>query len=228
MNQLSQQLLNDLKASPGKALLLGALLLVGLYFWVPGAIKLAGKAFSGRAEAVATAQSDVKTPSAEMLVPDHPAAVSADANTVSQALMRTAEADEFSRDPFQLDHDQFPPPVLFAEAELKDYGPSRVTSFKPPAVDTEAEDMAVAETPEPEQPPQVADYGLELKSTVISTTRRAAMINTKLYYEGQPVPSTAGSVLLETVQPKRVVLRDGNRKIELTIKRWNDQEPTDN
>src|SRR5207249_4968898 len=145
--KLLEQLLRDITASAPTSVMLGLSLLVGLSFWVPPVVR----AFSG-SPTVAT-----KTPrdSTEMV-----------RRLKECLLLPSANIDERPIQPFGIDDEQFPLPVLFTE-------------------DSEAESRPDPVVAEP-QPVDRLD-GLLLKSTIVGSSRRAALINNRLFQEGQAV-----------------------------------------
>ena len=59
--------------------------------------------------------------------------------------------------------------------------------------------------------------GLLLKSTLVGPTRRAAMLNNRLFQEGQQVPWKDKQLRLESVTRKSVTLTDGTQSWQLTL-----------
>ncbi|MEX0702663.1 MAG: hypothetical protein WD069_11255 [Planctomycetales bacterium] len=197
---LKKRLLHELKASAGKTAALALLLLVGLYFWLPPLWRALG--FGATAPAPAPAAVGLPaTPAPTAATQAAPRR--AIANTWDQSartlesdpLVKTADAATIGGDPFRVDAGQFPPPILFAEE------PARVAPSQPAA-------PAVAE--------KLPD-DMELKSTIIGRTRRAAFINDKLYAEGADVRIGGETYRLEAVHPRRVLLKRGGLAFELKI-----------
>jgi hypothetical protein len=207
--KLTQRLLRDLKTSAPKTAVLGLLLLVGLYFWVPPLLK----AFSSNS-AVApapAATASTSTPAGGVSTVGttstsaNPAATSKkshDSAAIAKLihehpLLQIAKADDMPERPFGLDQDALPLPVEIADDSL-------------------------AEPPPPPSPPKAAPIvrleGLTLKSTLVGPTRRAAMINNRLYQEGQSVTWNDRQLQLESVTRKAVTLTDGSQKWQLTLK----------
>lgn len=202
----SQQLVRDLKASAAKSAMLGVLLLVGLYFWVPPLLK----AFSTGSTAAPAAPGNSKsttsgsTTTAAASAPG--AAESAkkthDSKTLlkrlqEQPLLQPASADEMPQKPFGLNDDLLPLPVLIAD-------------------DTLAEPPAAA----PKSGPKLIEKldGLALKSTLVGPSRRVAIINNQLFREGQTVSWNDKQLLLEAVNRKSVTLTHGSQRWQLTLK----------
>jgi hypothetical protein len=106
------------------------------------------------------------------------------------------EVAAIQSDPFRVDNDQFPPPVLFAEEPKEEPKPAAVAK-------------------EPTEPKSLER--LVLKSTIVGVNRRAAFINSRLYHEGKEVRVDGESYLLSAVYPRRVILKQGDREFELKI-----------
>lgn len=204
VSKFSQQLVRDMKASAGKTAALGLLLLVGLYFWLPPLLK----AFSGDAPAApvtAPAASSSTTASGSVSSTPNPTTSPKKPHDSAEIiklihehpLMQSVQVEEMPEKPFGLDEDSIPLPVeiesdLFAEPP------------PPPA--------------KPKDKPIERLVDLTLKSTLIGPTRRAAMINNRLYHEGQSVPWNNKQLLLESVSRKSVTLTDGSQSWQLTLK----------
>jgi hypothetical protein len=201
------QLLRDLKKSWQKTAALGALLLVGLYFWVPPLVGVVFGTSSGTESPMPSPAPDspsvVELESSFQAAPSGGAAPAHDpldwktAEQVfkSDPLLRSAEVAAIPNDPFQLDHDQFPPPILFEE-EPKEQVPT-------------AESQRLARLQQLE--------GLELKSTIVGVRRRAAFINNKLYFEGREIAWNGETFLLSAIHARKVVLTAGSEEFELQI-----------
>jgi hypothetical protein len=109
----------------------------------------------------------------------------------SDPLVRSADVAAIRGEPFRIDQDQFPPPILFAEdaAESK-----------------------------PRRGDPKVPLGLTLKSTIVGASRRAAYINKKLYFEGTEIRGDDGrTYLLKAVHPRKVVLEEAGQTFELKI-----------
>lgn len=203
---LKNRLLHELKASAAKSAVLGSLLLVGLYFWVPPLWRAVG--FGGHKPPAPSASSvAVESPAPPPAVPNAVSPSAADATHTAHVtwdraadvlehdpLVKSADAAAIGGDPFRIDHGQFPPPILFAAEATNPVS-------KPAPVETAAE-----------LPDDVV-----LKSTIIGRTRRAAFINTRLYHEGADVRVGGETYRLESVHPRRAVLTRGGKTFELKI-----------
>ena len=194
-----------MKASAAKTGVLGVLLLVGLYFWVPPLLS----AFSGGSTATAATPATVPSSS-----PAETGRASSTPNLTTTAkqphdsavitkllhehpLMQTVSADEIPEKPFGLDYESMPLPVEMVEDSLVEPPP-------PPS--------------KPKPPPIEKLDGLTLKSTLLGPTRRAAMINNRLFQEGQMVPWKDKQLRLESVTRKSVTLTDGSQSWQLALK----------
>lgn len=202
LSSISKQLIRDMKASAAKTVVLGVLLLVGLFFWVPPLLK----AFSGGTTAASptapatTAASP--TASATATNSSEPSKKLRDSKTIvkllhEQSVWQPVSADEMPQKPFGLNLDLLPLPV-----EIEKDGPDEPLSS--------AIKSAV-------KPVEKLD-GLVLKSTLVGPTRRVAIINSQLYREGQNVIWNDKQLRLESVNRKSVTLTDGSQSWQLTLK----------
>lgn len=207
MLALKQQLLRDLKASWQKSAILGVLLLVGLWFWIPPLLRM----IRGRSAATTVAATSPSPPtvsavppSAPTVPPPSPAGSQTvnwekiDAALQHDPLAQSAELTELQSNPFVMDREQFAPPILFAE--------------EPPT--PPASSIRIAGASE-----KNVLEGLVLQSTIIGAERRAAMINRRLYFEGREVPWNGQTWLLTSVSANKVVLAHGAETHELTLPR---------
>lgn len=204
MNQATviQRLFRDLKASAAKTAVLGVLLLVGLCFWVPPLLR----AFSSETAATRTTPTDpfgtTATNPASAPSPADAKKKPRDSAAITKLLqehplLQPASVAELPESPFDLNNDQLPLPVLIAEDELDD-------SLPLPA-------------PPKAKLPQKLE-GLTLKSTLVGPHRRAALINNRLYQQGELVPWGDRHLRLQSVQRKVATLSDGSQLWQLTLK----------
>ncbi len=213
LSKFFQQLARDMKASAAKTGVLGVLLLVGLYFWLPPLLS----AFSGSSMATAATSATVASSPAATVPSSSPAATGTASSTPNPTttakqphdsavitkllhehpLMQPVSAEEIPEKPFGLDYDSMPLPVEMVEDSLAEPPP-------PPS--------------KPKPPPIEKLDGLTLKSTLVGPTRRAAMINNRLFQEGQMVPWKDKQLRLESVTRKSVTLTDGSQSWQLTLK----------
>lgn len=203
---LTNQLVTDLKASWQKTALLGVLLIVGCCFWLPQL----SRALSGKKPRIEVAQaaptatssplrssSDITTVSAE------PAASQAFTWKRGQQLLQTdplvrsAEVAAIQTDPFQVDIDQFPPPVLFEQEAAPVRAPEA-------PVETAIVDSRLSEK-------------LVLKSTILGRSRKAALINDKVYFVGRKIQVDGQVFLVSAIYPRRVLLKQGEDVFELVM-----------
>ena len=213
LSKFFQQLARDMKASAAKTGVLGVLLLVGLYFWLPPLLS----AFSGGSTATTAAPAPVASSPATTVASSSPASTGSASSTSNPTttakqphdsaaitkllrehpLMQPVNAEEITEKPFGLDYDSMPLPVEMVEDSLAEPPP-------PPS--------------KPKPPPIERLDGLTLKSTLLGPTRRAAMINNRLFQEGQMVPWKDKQLRLESVTRKSVSLTDGSQSWQLTLK----------
>ena len=205
LSLIVKQLVRDMKASVGKTVVLGVLLLVGLYFWVPPLLK----AFwdGAKPTAAPTTSADVtsaasSTTASNSTAPTatEPLKKSHDSKMMAkllheQSLWQPVSAEELPQNPFSLE-DLLPLPV-----EIEKDG----SNEPPPIVSA----------------PVVKLEGLVLKSTLIGPTRRIAIINNQMVREGQNVSWNDKQLRLESVTRKSVTLTDGSQSWQLTIKNVN-------
>ena len=200
MMPLAKQLLKDLKASAPKTAVLGLLLLIGFFFWVPPLLRvLTGSTSAGTPANAATPE----TTTASMAADSQHASGrklrdSAAVRKVFQSspLFQPANIDELPRQPFGIDDQLLPLPVLFAE-------------------NSEAEPPSAPIVEAPKIPDKV--QGLVLKSIIVGPQRRAAWINNRLLQEGQTVTWNGQELRLSAVQRKSVTLTDGSHEWQLTL-----------
>jgi hypothetical protein len=229
IQSLKHQLLHDLKTSWPKTLLLAALFLVGLFFWIPPLVRAVAGSPKGSAEQVPRA---AVPQTASTVVPvDRSKSVSrsitwekADKILATDPLVRSAEVAAIHGNPFQLAPDQFSPPILFADAppegeQVPAHGVqgshasatpgTRGNDSKPdkPGTSTATKAAPAANVPE----------GLVLKSTILGEKRRAALINDKLYSEGSLIQVDGVSYILTVVRPREVQLQKGEQTFVLAL-----------
>ena len=212
LRALTTQLIHDFKASWQKATFLGILLLVGLYFWIPPLVRAVfGNTSETTAESATPEQTVPQPIEAETSFgAGQTATVSSSGATddwqsahkllQSDPLVRSVEVAAIQGDPFRINHDQFPPPLLDLDVFEKDPEPDETTTAQ-------------------SSPPKTLE-GFVLKSTLIGKRRRAAFINNKLYYKGSEVRGNGQSYQLTAIYRRKVILKQGSQEYELKI---NDQ-----
>jgi len=190
-NRLLRQLRREATANPKRAVVLGLLAMVALWFWAPLVIGWLGgddsEDMNARVEPVtkkATASSAAPAPAEGN---KKPRPKWQDLAQWMDADRRTTAADSLpnERDPF-----------------------TTRTVLQRVAVDEEPEDVPASVTPD--------GLGMALSSTIVGPQRRVARINGKSYRQGRMVRMTKDgrelSFLLAEVQPGKVVLsRDGEQ-----------------
>lgn len=205
VHTLKNQLIRDLKSSWQKTALLTMLFLVGLIFWIPQLLRaVTGKSGMAKGGAVAVAAPAPRP--AEL--PTTTVAAAPDATKdeftwergqkllQTDPLVRSVEVAALRGDPFRIDRDQFPPPLLFEEEPVK---AQSAPSPQPPITDARLTEKLI------------------LKSTIVGLKRRAAFINNKLYYEGREIQVEGQTFLLSAVYPRKVLLTQGSTVFELSI-----------
>lgn len=203
LQAMRKQLVRDLKASWQKSALLGLLLLVGLWFWIPPLLRTVVGNGTEPAPAskprVPAAVSEAESRRPSEPAEDAPLVYSwenVDELLERDPLVQSAEVADRHRDPFGVDPDQFPPPIAFAEE------PKSSASW-PAGADHPA--------------PLAASDELQLKSTIVGEHRRAALINRKLYLEGSAIEVSGKTYVLAAVHPRKVLLQCGDETLELTM-----------
>jgi hypothetical protein len=205
LSKLAQQLARDMKASAAKTGVLVLLLLVGLYFWLPPLLKAFSSGTTAATPSATAPGSATPAATASASSAPNPIAVAKKSHDSAalrkllheHPLLQPAKAEEMPEKPFGLDDDLIPLPVLIAEDSLAEPPPA---PLKPKAKSIERLE------------------GLTLRSTLVGPTRRAAMINNRLFQEGQSVPWNDKQLRLESVTRKAVTLTDGAQSWQLTLK----------
>lgn len=210
LRNLTNQFLHDLKANWQKSVLLGVLFVIGLFFWVPPVYRaLAGrKPTPTVVKTPPTAHQPVAAGRTPVALAQQTAHASSSASEKSHRsdtgpmrradrLVQSVAPSAIRKDPFHVDPDQFPPPVVFAK-EPKVEKPKQAVS-----------DAAPPHLPE----------GLVLRSTILGANRRAAFINRRLYFPGMDVRFDGAVYKLIAVHPRRVVLRRGSVDFDLMIRK---------
>lgn len=206
MKSFSEQLLHDLRVSWQKSLLLGLLFLVGLYFWIPPLYRaIRGSSSSAIVPAKINPAATPQRPPVETEMSFAQSEVQEDPRhsweefdslMQSDPLVQSVQMGAVQKNPFQVDRDQFPPPVLFAEEPVQ---PKK--------------DLAEAK---PKVAPRLPE-DIVLKTTIIGKYRRAAIINDKMYYEGKSFEHEKITYTLDQVAARNVILKQGEQKFELRI-----------
>lgn len=200
---LWKKLKREAKANPGKAVILGIVAVVALYFWVPLVWGWVGKSNANAGVEVvqlpptAAISPSPTDPSVAPASPspsiEHPSWLQIAQGMENDPRTKTALPLTTTRDPFQ----------------------------SPQALEEDSKKAADSEELKPRFMTP-AEAGLVLTSTVTGAERRIAQINGKTYTEGQTIPaakdSTRGvSFTLVEIQPRRVVLEADSQRYDLTI-----------
>ncbi|MBI5761571.1 MAG: hypothetical protein HZA46_23925 [Planctomycetales bacterium] len=210
LRDLQTQLIRDMKRSWAKTALLGSLLVVGMVFWLPplfkgttsspgrSASEAAAKPTATAAPSSTKAKSDAATRRGQPATEEF-SWKKADEWMESDPAAQSAEMAQVRQNPFRLDRDQFPPPILFAT--------------EPPPVSERPSATAALAAVEP-----VTEIkGALLTSTLVSPTRRAALINDRLYNEGSQFKLEGQTFAVERILPDRVKLTQEGVVYYLTI-----------
>jgi hypothetical protein len=205
LGRLAKRFRREIATNPKKAIFLGVMTCVALYFWVPLVAGWITKEKSESNNDIPTAkQSVVEQPVAATIAPSSTAqAVVSDRPTWQQvvAWMRN-DPRTMIAPPLTNHRDPFEPP----KSEIVLAKPEKAREPRHPAL-----------TP--------ATTGLTLTSTILGPQRQIAQINGRSYTVGQTVevarekekaPVQATFKLME-VYPRRVILQSGEERLELTI-----------
>ena len=205
LNRLYKRLRREIRTNPGKAGVLGLLLLVALYYWTPlvwGWVAPDRPADASMAE-VPSLGAAAAGPAAPTQPVPTPSAASKPETHPWEQLVQWIEQD----------------PATCPVADLS-AGRDPFRAVKPETPETETDDTQ--QQPEPVPPvltPQ--SLGLQLSSTVIGPRRRVALIDGKTYQEGQAIYWAGDGQEIEfrlaEVHPRRVVLQWMGERFELAI-----------
>lgn len=212
MQSFVEQVVRDVQHGRTRTVLLAGLFALGLYLWIPPFYQaLLGPRRS--AETVEAVQSASPAPIvAETSFTDAGTKLRGDRNTMAKKngdrrtatrdpLVQSAEVAAIGSEVFRSGDGSIAAPKLLEEAFANEPGEVMPTC------------ATVTNEPAP------LGGGLELKSTIIGVSRRAAYINRKLYFEGTTIEDGGMTYELTAVHPDKVVLKQGNRTIELTVAR---------
>jgi len=184
-----------MRGNPKKAIFLGLMACVALYFWVPLVVGWVNKnepTQTGKCDKVVEAAS-VQPTTAVKAVQDRPPWQQITEWMQNDPRTMVAPPLTTTRNPFQ--------------------------TPKAAAVETKAEELAEVKRP----PVTPTTAGLTLTSTIVGPRRRVAQINGKIYSVGQTVEATQEdettpvSFTLREIHPRRVVLQYDGEQFELTI-----------
>ncbi|MBA3312266.1 MAG: general secretion pathway protein GspB [Planctomycetota bacterium] len=205
---LAERILREAKASPPKTAALGVLLAVGCYFWIP-------PVWNALHRTDATVEHDVATlavaASAETPTPPTESDRSSDGSRWTElekirtedALYQPAESTEVNANAFAFNHD-----ILPLDAEL---------AVDPPASKPVAKGRSNGEGGTTSVDLANLAQQLHLRSTMIGGGRRAAVINNRVYSEGDVMLVAGRNVRLSSVASRRVTMDADGQSIELRI-----------
>lgn len=216
-----QRFQRDINANRPKAALMVSLLLLGCCLWIP----LVSKAIAPkRADAVTTAAPPQRDAASAPLPNDLPSAntdqfwSSLEQALEQDPLFQSADVSQLPRDPFGLidgEAPQSPQPLVVPEE------PTVVTTIVPPVEPPNTSPTEMPTEPKNDSQPKI-DFQprtLRLTSTIISRSRRAALINGQLVTLGRQLYVDGQSYLLTQVDSNRVVLSWGEESFELKMAR---------
>lgn len=188
ISKLKRQFIREARSSPKKVAVLVLVMVVAAWRIVP----LVSGAFStGKDE---TSQVTVQTPGTSM--PANNRQVAKDSSVARPSWREVA--GQISRDP------------LMQSAELSAWrNPFSVHSA--PALTSGA--IEIAEEAES----ALSAKGLVLSSTAVGAQRRTALINGRMYSEGDPLDLTGATIVVVSIRPRSVLLESNGEQLELTI-----------
>jgi hypothetical protein len=172
-NSFKRRLQRELTANPKKTAMLGLLFLVAIWFWAPLVAKWLGKEPGG--ESVAQTSSEPATQPTS-------AANSANPATTAAAQQKTPKWSAMVE---SIENDRLMKPHMPQTGSRDPFSPSnsRLSAQK-------KSEEHLAQQTVPETTPEQA--GIVLRSTVVGTRSKTALINNRAYHEGQSVPATGG------------------------------------
>ena len=202
LKQFQQMLLCELKRSWQKSAVLAVLLVVGCVFWLPPLLRMVQGSSTAAPSPVAKPvnSEDIRPDDAPQKLKSKFDWKETDKVLASDLLLQPFDRFGDISDPFEVDYDQFSPPILFTD-------------------DTNASEPIAAVESKPVAPLAVVapPLGLLLKGTFLGSQRKAAYINRRLYYEGMQIRHGSTSWLITSIQPRRVILSHGGQNYELKI-----------
>lgn len=209
MNVLWHKCQSEVKANRAKAVLLAGLFLFGCCFWIP----LLGRVLTPRRAAAAISTSpEQRAERHEIQITDDPQSdpfwTSLWNTLENDPLFQPADLSGELRDPFLAKDAHEPTHVLPAEEAISTVEAKRpVVADSPPPTDAKAANVIVD------------TERLRLTSTMVSPSRRAAMINGQFVSVGREFRTNGQRYRLTQVESHRVVLSVGEETIELKISR---------
>ena len=213
LQQLQKQLIRDLKASWKKTAALGVLLVIGMFCWIPPLLKSESKV------PVAAVPATIPLPIGVLKKQAEPADKTTrriswkeiEKELKEDKLWQSAEVAAISSRPFEMDYDQFAPPVLFAkEGDFSDQ------QLFPTVTETEQENSV--SNPQQNATSNSELTELNLTTTLLSSRRKLAGINGKFYREGDAIPYGETECVLTSIHHKFVVLTVNGEPVELKLR----------
>ncbi len=203
---LGNRLKREIKANPKKAVILGVVTLVAVYFWVPLVLGWANKNKS-RVAATPVVTANASTAPVASPIPNGSTGGNETSAAVRPSWAQVAQWKQNdprtkTADPLATDRDPFSP--VKTETISPEEVAAKAASAKPAVLSP-------------------AQAGLVLTSTVVGPERRVAQINGKSYSVGQTIQvikdskSLGISFTLVDVQPRSVVLESDGRQFDLAI-----------
>ena len=205
------RLLREMKASPPKAGVLIVLTVVGMYFWIPPI----WKAVAGGSGNLAAVEAESSHPDSSL--PENPPSAVATSSSPktrhwhqvekirsTDLLFQSAVLAEVNTAAFRAP--EVPLPVV-AETEQEPVISSEIEN-----VESEEEQHRSAQVELDEVARQ-----LSLRSIIIGPNRRAAVINNRVYSEGDVVAVAGRRARIKTVEARRVQVEMNGESVELRI-----------
>jgi hypothetical protein len=187
ISKLKRRFIREAKASPKKVAVLVVVTIVAAWKIAP----LATGIFSGPTETASTA---APAPAATVTAANR---LPASSPTAVRPSWRESAA-RISSDP------------LMRSAEP--------TGAKDPFADLQEPDVASAQVEKADEPePTLSAAGLVLSSTVVGPSRRTALINGRIYAEGDLLDLPGTPVAVVAIRPRGALLESNGERLELTI-----------
>jgi hypothetical protein len=196
LNKLAKRFRREMTGNPKKAVLLGLLSLVAMYFWGP----LLWRQFAkDEAAVVAVAANPVATAAGPVAQPSDQTALTADKNE--------AAAIPWQQLAKWMDNDPQATAAKFVAEQRNPFAPTQSKRQPPPRLEQ------LGATPQ--------SVGLELSSTIIGAKRRVARISGRTYEEGQTIEASKDgqpiAFTLAEVHSRHVVLLRQGEPFQLAI-----------
>ncbi len=223
MRDLYTRLPRALIANGKRPAALGVLFLLGCSCWVPMLLRASSphEVATAQGAALVNRATGLSTTGPSNSIPAHaiPNEIGVGARSSfwkslseslkNDPLFHPADLSLATRDPFTIDEAQLPLPVLFANADMEEQA-ARSDSQTAPSVVPTPQTGSLTKSFAPK---------LELNSTMVGRTRRVALINGRLYHQGQDVITNGQRYRLASVKSERVLLTAGDQDFVLTMSR---------